>query len=112
MKKGEIWRTMLPPATGHAQSGTRPCLIVQDDAYAAAAPTVLIVPFTSAMHTTRYPGTLVVQPSATNGLTVPSVALVFQLHVVDRRMCQARLGELDPQTVDQILALFDRLTGR
>jgi mRNA-degrading endonuclease toxin of MazEF toxin-antitoxin module len=53
-----------------------------------------------------------VQPDGQNGLTVPSVALVFQLAALDRSNCLQRLGVLDPATHDQIFAELDRLTGR
>ena len=52
MKRGEVSRVRLPPATGHAQAGTRPSVILQDENYAASAPTVLIVPFTSTFRLT------------------------------------------------------------
>ena len=58
------------------------------------------------------PGTLAVQPDGQNGLTVPSVALVFQLISVDQRYCLQRLGVLDAVTLDQIFAELDKLTGR
>jgi mRNA interferase MazF len=112
MKKGEIWRVRLPLGTGHTQAGERPAVIVQDDLFNASLPTVLIVPFTSAQAATRFAGTLVVQPDGQNGLTTPSVALVFQLSAVDKRGCVKRLGVLDPSTLDLVFAALDQLTGR
>jgi mRNA interferase MazF len=112
MKRGEVWRVRLPAASGHTQSGERPAIIVQDDAINAVLPTVLVVPFTSAQAATRFPGTLLVQPDSLNGLTLPSVALVFQLAAMDRRDCLRRLGVLDSTILDQIFALLDQLTGR
>ena len=68
----------LPTVPGHTQAGIRPAVIVQEDQVTASLPTVLIVPFTRAPKaTTRFPGTVLVQPDSQNGLTVPSVALVF-----------------------------------
>jgi hypothetical protein len=61
---------------------------------------------------TRFAGTLVVHPDGQNGLTVPSVALVFQLGAVDKRDCLQQLGSLDSATLDQVFLLLDRLTGR
>lgn len=112
MKKGEVWRVRLPSVPGHTQAGERPAIIMQDAAFNQSLPTVLIVPFTSTQKTTRFPGTLLVQPDGTNGLTVPSVALVFQLSALDRRNCLALLGELDPATMDQVFELLDELMGR
>jgi mRNA interferase MazF len=112
MKKGEVWRVRLPFGPGHTQAGERPAIILQDDPFNLALPTVLIVPFTSAMAASRFAGTLVVHPDTQNGLTVPSVALVFQLSALDKRDCLRRLGILDKNTLDQIFARLDRLTGR
>ena len=30
MKRGEVWRVRIPPALGHAQTGERPAVILQD----------------------------------------------------------------------------------
>jgi mRNA interferase MazF len=110
--KGEVWRVRLPWGGGHAQAGTRPGVIVQDDQVAASLPTALLVPFTGARAALRLPGTVLVQPTVQNGLSVPSVALVFQLTAVDRRKCLQPLGVLEVTTLDQIFAKLDDLTGR
>ena len=112
MRRGEIWRVDLPRLPGHTQAGIRPAVMLQDDQFLSATPTVLVVPFTSRLSTTRFPGTLIVQPDGTNGLTVPSVALVFQMSATDKRNCLQSLGTLDAPTLDLIFAELDRLTGR
>lgn len=112
MQKGEVWQVDIPFAPGRAQAGERPAVIVQDDPFIAMLPTVLIVPFTGARSATRFPGTVLVRPDGQNGLTVPSVALVFQMRALDRRYCLHRLGVLDPATLDQIFTELDKLTGR
>src|SRR5262245_8964708 len=106
MRRGEVWRVHIPFAPGHAQTGERPAVIVQEDRFIASLPTGLIVPFTGTLAAARFEGTLVVQPDGQNGLTMPSVALVFQLRVLDKRDCLARLGILDPQTLDNIFTLL------
>ena len=70
------------------------------------------MPFTGSRRATRFPGTVLVQPDGQNGLTVPSVALVFQLRALDKRDCLRSLGVLDPTTLDQIFAELVKLTGR
>lgn len=112
MQKGEVWQVRIPFAPGHAQAGERPAVIVTDDPFIPALPTLLIVPFTSSRGSKRFPGTLLVQPDGANGLTVPSVALVFQMRALDKRDCIYRLGHLTPTALDQIFAELDRLTGR
>jgi mRNA interferase MazF len=112
MKKGEVWRVRLPTTSGHKQSGDRPAILVQDDSFTAALPTVLVIPLTGTVAAARFPATLLVEPDAQNGLTVPSVALVFQLSAVDKRDCLRCLGVLEESTLDQLFALLDQLTGR
>lgn len=112
MKRSEVWRVDLPFIPGHTQAGIRPAVIVQQDQATTLLPTVLIVPFTGTRTALRFPGTLLVQPDAHNGLTVPSVALVFQLTAIDRTNCLQPLGILDAVTLDQIFAELDKLTGR
>ena len=112
MKKGEVWRASLPFGPGHTQAGERPAVLIQDDAFNSSLPTVLVVPFTGTLAASRFAGTLVVQPDTQNGLSVPSVALVFQLSALDKRDCVHRLGILNQNILDQILTLLDRLTGR
>jgi mRNA interferase MazF len=97
---------------GHTQAGIRPAVLLQEDQATASLPTVLIVPFTGTQAALRFPGTVAVQPDGQNGLTVPSVALVFQLTALDQSNCLQRLGLLDPTTLDQIFAELDKLTGR
>jgi mRNA interferase MazF len=81
MHKGEVWRVRLPFGGGREQAGERPAIVIQDDAFIQTLPLVLIVPLTGEMAASRFAGTLVIQPDSQNGLTVPSVALVFQRKV-------------------------------
>ena len=112
MRRGEIWWARLPPSNGHEQAGERPAIIVQDDAFIATLPMVLIVPLTGALNAARFPCTLVIQPDPRNGLLRPSVALVFQMQALDKRRFLRRTGELDAATLSQIWALLDNLLGR
>jgi mRNA-degrading endonuclease toxin of MazEF toxin-antitoxin module len=111
MRRGEVWRVRLPPASGHTQSGDRPALVVQNDAFTAALPTVLVVPFTGNLAAARFAGALRVDPDGTNGLTAPSIALAFQLRAIDQRDCLHRLGVLDAATLAAVIALIRDLTG-
>lgn len=62
MRRGEVWLVRLPPASGHAQSGDRPALVVQNDAFTTALPTILVVPLTGNLAAARFAGTLRVDP--------------------------------------------------
>jgi mRNA interferase MazF len=106
---GEIYWVELPDRGGHEQRGRRPAIIWQDTQAYAGLPTVLVVPLTSRLSASRFPGTLRVEPTATNGLTVPSVALVFQLGACDLDRIQEPLGRLDDGDVRRIAALAKHL---
>ncbi len=111
MKKGEVWKVRLPPAAGHTQTGERPAIIVQNDQLIVSLPTVLIVPLTGTPAASRFSGTLTVQPDSQNGLTIPSVALVFQVRALDKSDFLFQMGELDALTLDQVLKLLQDLTA-
>lgn len=112
MKRGEVWRVQIPPAPGHAQAGERPAVILQELIFNNALPTTLIVPLTSKLAAARFPGTVLIQPDQQNGLSTPSLALVFQVRTLDQRSCLSVLGTLASSVLDQIFAELDRLTGR
>ncbi len=111
MKKGEIWKVRLPPAIGHVQAGDRPAIIVQNEPLILTLPTVLVVPLTGILAANRFASTLTIQPDAQNGLTIPSVAFVFQLRALDKQNLLHRLGELDATSLSQVLAEIAALTG-
>jgi len=110
MKKGEVWRLRFPFAPCRTQAGERPAVIVHNEPSLSSLPVVLVVPFTSQLSAARFAGTLTVQPDGCNGLSMPSVALVFQLGAQVKRNLRHRLGELDPATMDAILELIRQLT--
>ena len=111
MKRGEVWRVRLPFAAGHAQAGDRPALVVQHDSFTAVLPTIMIVPFTANLAAARFAGSLRVDPDGTNGLTLPSIALAFQLRAIDQRDCLQRLGVVDDGTLTNVTGLIADLVG-
>ena len=108
----KLWRVRIPAAPGHAQTGERPAIILQELAFNNSLPTTLIVPLTSKLAASRFDGTLLIQPDQQNGLTAASVALVFQMRTVDQQNCLKQIGTLDAAILDQIFDLLDKLTGR
>ncbi len=112
MRRGDICLVRLPPADGREQAGTRPAIIVQDPIAGRSLPTVLVIPLTSQLAATRFPGTLVIEPDVHNGLTTTSVALVFQTRAIDRRRLGPRLGAIRTGQLDQLFQILDQLVGR
>ena len=112
MKPGDIHWVELPSTSGREQSGRRPAIILQDESYAAGNPLVTVCPITSAIAAARFAGTLVLEPDDTNHLSQTSVALVFQIRAVDRRIVHERIGEVTPDHLTELYTLLDRLIGR
>jgi mRNA interferase MazF len=108
---GDMHWAQLPAANGHEQRGRRPAVILQDDHYAGGLPVVLVVPLTTARATMRFAGTVLIQPTAENGLPQVSVALGFQLRAIDRRRVQERIGSIGDTVLRGMLAELDQLTG-
>jgi mRNA interferase MazF len=102
MARGDVFRVDLPPAAGgREQAGLRPAIAVQAEA-GEILPTVMVVPVTSNLKAARFPFTVRVEPSTANGLTKPSVLLVFQLRAVDRQRIVVKIGHLEQEYLDQL----------
>ena len=105
MARGDIVTVDLPASAsraGHEQVGYRPAIVVQTDITDASLPTTMIIPMTSNLGALRYPHTLLIDPSIQNGLTVPSVLMVFQLRAIDKRRIGNRIGRLDQRHLQQL----------
>jgi mRNA interferase MazF len=114
MKRGDIVLVNLPQTAdgaGHEQVGTRPALIVHDDATNDTLSVIMIVPFTSNMKAQRFPHTIVVEPTEENGLTVQSVLLVFQLRAIDRQRVKKTIGHLENELIEKVNQEMKGLLG-
>ena len=114
MTRGDIVLVNLPQSAdgaGHEQVGTRPALIVHDDATSDTLSVVMIVPFTSNLKAQRFPHTILIPPSKDNGLTVPSVLLVFQLRAIDKQRVIGKLGHLEDNLMTGVHLEIKKLLG-
>ena len=115
MKRGDIVRAELPrPAgsPGREQFGQRPAVVVQDELQSAGLETIVVVRLTSRLAAARFVGSFVVQPSPTNGLSVPSVVLTHQVRAIDKHRITGvigRLGERETAILDAALRKLLRL---
>ncbi len=97
MNKGEIWLVELPSTNGHEQTGMRPAVVL------AKAPNMIVtVPLTSNPISMRFPYTVEIDPSKTNGLNTHSVALLFQIRAIDKKRLKYSIGELENKIVKQV----------
>jgi len=100
MERGETWLVDLADAKGHEQRGERPALVM-----GSANGLVVVVPFTATLGTTRFSHTLLVTPTPRNGLDRESVALVFQIVSLDRERFVRKIGSIEEERWDAIVAL-------
>lgn len=111
MKQGEVWQVHLPVTTGREQSGTRPAVVLQNEVYGAGSPLTLIALVTSRSAAARFPGTVRIDPSTSNGLVAPSIVMVFQTRAHDPSRFVRRLSALDEAEIRQVLAELHSLTS-
>ncbi len=107
MKKGELWVVELPAVGGHEQHGTRPVIVIADTTSTVA----IIIPCTSNLQALRLPHTIQLKPTERNGLDGPSIALVLQLRVIDKRRLQAKIGSVERKVLSEIDDKLRELLG-
>ena len=109
MNHGDVYWVELPDRGGREQRGRRPAIIWQDASAYPRLPTVLVIPLSSQQDALRFGATVLIQPTATNGLTVDSVALVFQLGACDVRRIGQPLGRLDAADLAKVRDIAAKL---
>jgi mRNA interferase MazF len=100
MARGDVLRVTLPESDRREERGTRPAIAVQMEN--TASPMLMVVPVPSALGALRFPFTVRIEPLENNGLTLTSVALVFQLRAIDRKRIVHKMGELEAELMAQI----------
>jgi len=112
MNRGDVIRVQLPrPAgkPGREQFGTRPAIVVQEPAATANLSTVVIVPLTGNRSAERIVGSLLVNPTPSNGLTAVSVALTQQIRAIDKSRVEAVIGMASSEVMRDIDEALRRL---
>jgi mRNA-degrading endonuclease toxin of MazEF toxin-antitoxin module len=112
MMVGDVVWVEFPMGAGHAQAGRRPAIVVQGAKASAQLPTILLIPLTTQQDALRFPGTILIEADKANGLRRASVALVFQLTVIDARFIGTRLGSVSSTVMQAIWSAFDEITER
>jgi mRNA interferase MazF len=100
MARGDMLLVSLPSSEGREQSGRRPAVAVQTDQ--AGEPMLVIAPVTSNLAALRFAFSVRVEPSPENGLTAPSVVMVFQIRAIDKARIIRKIGRLSPDDLARI----------
>ena len=89
------------PPFGHEQAGLRPGVVLSEQNGVA-----IIIPLTTNTTALRFSSAYAITDDKQNGLTAPSVALVFQLRAVDVGRIVKRLGSVsikDARSLNKII---------
>jgi mRNA-degrading endonuclease toxin of MazEF toxin-antitoxin module len=105
MKKGEIWIIDIPETVGYRQYGMRPVIIIAQP----IKDLIIFVPLTSNKRALRFPYSLLINPSKINGLGVSSVAMIFQLGVIDYNYVKKKIGFLGNKGTKDIDVLIKKM---
>lgn len=114
MVRGDICLVNLPRpigAPGHEQFGQRPAIIIQDAEPTATLSTVVVVPITGTLESTRFWGAFLIHPTRMNGLDRKSVVLTQQVGPVDKRRIARKIGKLGPSDLTTLENSLRRLLG-
>jgi mRNA interferase MazF len=101
-RRGEIYLARLDPTEDSEQAGTRPAVVVSREALNRYSPVIVICPLTDAVHIPRlYPSDVPVR-APEGGLAKDSVVLTGQVRAIAKSRLLQRLGELRPETMEQV----------
>lgn len=100
MARGDILLVSLPDSDRREEKSNRPAIVVQVEV--AASPMLMVVPVTSSLGAMRFPFVVKIEPSELNSLTMPSVAMVFQMRAIDKKRIVRKIGALDPEYLNQV----------
>ena len=101
LKRGEVWLANLNPAQGSEQVGIRPIIIFQNDIVSQFSTTTIAIPLTTNQRRASLPICRLIR-QGDGGLSQDSVALCFQIRVLDKTRLIQRLGLLRTETIAQL----------
>ncbi|MBX3057676.1 MAG: type II toxin-antitoxin system PemK/MazF family toxin [Anaerolineae bacterium] len=104
LKRGMVIDVNLDPTKGSETGKIRPCVIVTNNTYNERVPVIQVAPLTEwSEKKGRIVTNVVIEPTATNGLSKKSVADCLQTRPIDHRFRMVKIrGALTPQEMSQI----------
>ncbi len=99
MKRGEIYWAELPNGHGSVQAGTRPVIIVSNDAANTHSPIITVVPLTTSLRKKRLPTHVAFKASC---LRDESIALCEQLISIEKDRVGSYVGKVPEHTMEKV----------
>ena len=109
MARGDVLLVDLPVSDGREQSGRRPVIAVQTDL--AGEPLLMVAPITSNLKASRFRFTVKIDPSVENGLSVPSIIMIFQMRSIDKGRIVRKIGRLSDGELERVGEEIWKLLG-
>jgi mRNA interferase MazF len=110
-KRGDIWQIDFDPAVGAEMRKVRPAVVISVDTV-GRLPLRMVVPLTDwKPQYAGYPWFVEIPSTPMNGLTKDSGADGFQTKSVSLSRFVDRLGEIEPDQLDQIAAAIALCVG-
>lgn len=110
LKQFDILLVQCSPTVGREQSGLRPCVVIESNAFGTQKEVTIVAPLTSNLKRIFSSETLV-HPSGNNGLSLESKILFRQIRVIDKSRIVKKLGSLEPKhrasLLNSLELLFD-----
>ena len=98
IQRGQVWLANLNPTKGSEQAGIRPIIIFQNNLVSRFSTTVITIPLTTNQNRGTLPICLKIQ-KGNGGLIQDSVALCYQIRVLDKTRLIRLLGKLESNTI-------------
>ena len=92
-RRGDIYYANLGSRKGSEQGGKRPVVVIQNNTGNKHAPTLTVVPVTSALKKPNQPTHFVFNPKSV--LSRPSMVMAEQTHTIDKTRIISYVGKLD-----------------
>jgi mRNA interferase MazF len=106
--RGDIRWADLDPVRGREQAGRRPVLVISQDVFNERSGTVIALALTSQPPTAGFPLTY---PLTSAGLPKPSWAKISQIRTLSVERLGEKLGDVQPEDLDQIIAGLNEIVG-
>ena len=109
-KRGDVYWADLNPFFGSEQGGTRPVLVLQNDAGNFFSPTLIVAPMSSQVDKrTDLPTHIVLEQ--VRGLEGPSLIMLEQLKTIDKRRVRSYAGKLTKEQMAEVEAALNGTLG-
>jgi mRNA interferase MazF len=106
--RGDVVWAELNPVRGHEQAGRRPVVVLSEDVFNERSGTVIAVAMTSRQPSAGFPLTLEIQSTK---LPKRSWVKMSQIRTLSTARLGRRLGRLDPDELELVLAGLNEILG-